>query len=107
MGNCSNLCSRIIVPNSDVPVSLPSYDQNTNKNISKYSKEPNISKIIYIQSRIRYYFRKKKKSNKYSKNNTKTKTNTNVNSNNYSKTKSLKRASKDEQNYQKKKTNKK
>ena len=60
MGNCSNLCSRIIVPNSDVPVSLPSYDQNTNKNISRYSKEPNISKIIYIQSRIRYYFRKKK-----------------------------------------------
>ena len=109
MGNCSNLCSRIIVPNSDVPVSLPSYDQNTNKNISRYSKEPNISKIIYIQSRIRYYFRKKKKFNKYSKNNTntKTKTNTNVNSNNYSKTKSIKRASKDEQNYQKKRQIKK
>ena len=59
MGNCSNLCSRIIVPNSDVPVSVPSY-KNTNKNISMYQNEPYINKIIYIQSRVRYFFRKKK-----------------------------------------------
>ena len=60
MGNCSNLCSRIIIPNSDVPVNAPTYKQNNNIITSKYSKEPNISKIIYIQSRVRYYFRKKK-----------------------------------------------
>lgn len=60
MGNCSNLCSRIILPNSDVPVNAPSYKQNNN-NITKYSKEPFISKIIYIQSRVRYFFRKKKR----------------------------------------------
>ena len=51
MGNCSNLCSRIIMPNSDVPVSVPTFKQNNNKDIDKYSKEPYISKIIYIQSR--------------------------------------------------------
>ena len=65
MGNCSNLCSRIILPNSDVPVNVPTFKQeknnNGNINISKYTKEPLISKIIYLQSRIRYYFRKKKK----------------------------------------------
>ena len=113
MGNCSNLCSRIIIPNSDVPVSVPTYKQNNNKNISKYSKEPNISKIIYIQSRLRNFFRKKKKSIKYSKNNTNTKTRTNTNLNNsnyYSKSKSIKKTSTNHNNvvnYQKKKTNKK
>ena len=110
MGNCSNLCSRIIVPNSDVLVNAPSYKQNNNKNISYYSKEPNLSKIIYIQSRIRNYFRKKKKTNKISKNNTNTKTRTNTNINNsynYSKSKSVKKQSTDDHNYQKRKTNKK
>ena len=111
MGNCSNLCSRIILPNSDVPVNAPSYKQNNN-NIAKYSKEPLISKIIYIQSRVRYFFRKKKKSTKYKKfntnSNTKTKTNTNVNnSNNYSKAKSLKKPGTEDNNYQKKRTSKK
>ena len=94
MGNCSNLCSRIIIPNSDVPVGVPTYKQNNNKNLEKYSKEPYISKIIYIQSRVRYFFRKKKKSNKFSKHNTNTKsrTNTNVNNSNYySKSKSIKK----------------
>ena len=110
MGNCSNLCSRIIVPNSDVPVSVPTYKQNNNKNISKYSTEPYISKIIYIQSRVRYFFRKKKKANKYSKRNTNTKTRTTTNVNNsynYSKSKSIKKMSTDDQTYQKKKTTKK
>ena len=105
MGNCSNLCSRIIVPNSDVPVSAPSYKQKNNKNISKFSQEPYISKIIFIQSRIRYFFRKKKKQNKYSKKNTNTKTRKTTNANNsynYSKSKSIKKMSIDDQIYSKK-----
>ena len=109
MGNCSNLCSRIILPNSDVPVNAPSYKQNNN-NITKYSKEPFISKIIYIQSRVRYFFRKKKKSIKYKKfntnSNTKTKTNTNVN-NSYAKAKSLRKGGTEDNNYSKKRTLKK
>lgn len=49
----------MIIPNSDIPVKPPSY--TINNNINKYSEEPNISNIIYIQSRFRYYMRKKKK----------------------------------------------
>lgn len=83
----------MIIPNSDIPVKPPSY--TINNNINKYSEEPNISNIIYIQSRFRYYMRKKKKLNKYSKAvlTTKNKTNTILsNSNNvYTKEHSIKK----------------
>ena len=105
MGNCSNLCSRMIIPNSDIPVKPPSY--TINNNINKYSEEPNISNIIYIQSRFRYYMRKKKKLNKYSKAvlTTKNKTNTILsNSNNvYTKEHSIKKTITDDQNLPKNK----
>lgn len=99
MGSCSNLCSRMIIPNSDVPVIVTS---------KKYSEEPNISKIIYIQSRIRHYIRKKKALNKYSKNSltTKNKTNTILSNSNHVNTKehSIKKTITDDQALQKKKT---
>ena len=105
MGNCSNLCSRIIIPNSDVPVIAPSINKS---NIKNYSEEQNISKIIYIQSRIRNYMRKKKKTNKYSKAvlTTKNKTNTILSNSNhvYTKEHSIKKTVTDDQAIQKKKT---
>jgi hypothetical protein len=82
----------MIIPNSDVPLISPSYKII---NINKYSEEPNISKIIYIQSRIRYYMRKKKNLNKYPKNvltsKNKAKTIISNSSNAYIKEKSLKK----------------
>ena len=50
MGNCSKICSRIIITSSDVPLNAINYKQNININIDKYSKEPYLNKIIYIQS---------------------------------------------------------
>ena len=96
MGNCSNLCSRIIIPNSDVPVNAPSFENNKSKIIAQFSQEPYITKIIYIQSRVRYFFRKKKKAN--AKSYTKKKSSV------LSRSKSVKRASNED--YQKRKTNK-
>ena len=103
MGNCSNLCSRIIIPNADVPVNSNSSSQKhySSKIISKFNKPALLKKIILIQSKTRTFLYRLKKLNKSSKYTTKTKLKSGVNSssNNYTKIKSLK---KDDNSFQKK-----
>ena len=107
MGNCSNLCSRIIIPNADVPVNSNSSSQkhSSSKIISKFNKPALLKKIILIQSKTRTFLYRLKKLNKSSKYTTKTKLKSGVNSssNNYTKIKSIK---KDDNSFQKKKSNK-
>ena len=106
MGNCSDLCSRIIIPNTDIPVDHPMNKKITKVKLNpKYSKEPFISKIIYIQSRIKYFLRKKKKSKKNSSSKSKNKT---IKGNDdYVKTKSLKKNPEQQQNKKSSKNNQK
>ena len=109
MGNCSNLCSRIIIPNSDVPVNSNSSSQKhcSSKNISKYNKPEFLKKIILIQSKTRTFLYRLKKLNKSSKYTTKTKMKSGVNSSsNNTKIKSQKKSGQDDNSYQKKKSNK-
>lgn len=111
MGNCSKICSRIIITSSDVPLNAINYKQNININIDKYSKEPYLNKIIYIQSWVKYFLRKKKKMHKLQKNNknTKHRFSTNIDNSYYSKSKTMKKKKtilddNDSYFYQKKKT---
>ena len=106
MGNCSNLCSRIIIPNADVPVNSNSSSQkhSSSKNIYKYNKPESLKKIILIQSKTRTFLYRLKKLNKSSKYTTKTKMKSGVNSSsNNTKIKSQKKSGQDDNSYQKKK----
>ena len=92
MGNCSNLCSRIIVPNTDVPVNgTSSSHKNNSKIISKYNNDSSLKKILIIQNRVRGFLYRLKKLNKSSKIATRTK----ASSTEYSKLKSLKKVTTD------------
>ena len=92
MGNCSNLCSRIIVPNTDVPVNgTSSSHKNNSKIISKYNNDSSLKKILIIQKRIRGFLYRLKKLNKSSKTATRTKASSTA----YSKRKSLKKVTTD------------
>ena len=106
MGNCSNLCSRIISPNSDITVISrnPSQKNVSSIILTKYKTSENIKKITYIQSHIKGFQYRKKGLYKSSKYGTRTKVNSS--SNNYSKTKSLKKTTTDDDKYSKKKSNK-
>ena len=106
MGGCSNLCSRVISPLSDITVNSqhPSQKNISSATIAKYKTPEKIKKINYLISRIKgYQFRKKGqyKSSKYA-----TRTKMNSSSNNYSKTKSLKKTTTDDDRYNGKKSNK-
>ena len=106
MGGCSNLCSRVISPLSDITVNSqhPSQKNISSATIAKYKTPEKIKKINYLISRIKgYQFRKKGqyKSSKYA-----TRTKMNSSSNNYSKTKSLKKTTTDDDKYIGKKSNK-
>ena len=92
MGNCSNLCSRIIVPNTDVPVNgTSSSHKNNSKIISKYNNDSSLKKILIIQNRVRGFLYRLKKLNKSSKTATRTKASSTA----YSKRKSLKKVTTD------------
>ena len=108
MGNCSNLCSRVIIPYSDIPVNSNSslHKNSSSKTISKYNNPTSIKKIILIQSWTKGFLMRLKKLNKASKYTTKTKIKSGLNSssNNFTKTKSLKKSTTDDNPDHKKKS---
>ena len=110
MGNCSNLCSRVIIPYSDIPVNSNSslHKNSSSKTISKYNNPTSIKKIILIQSWTKGFLMRLKKLNKASKYTTKTKIKSGLNSssNNFTKTKSLKKTTTDDNPDHKKKSTK-
>ena len=55
MGNCSNLCSRVIIPNTDVPVNgTSSSHKNNSKIISKYNNDSYLKNSIIINYQKSY-----------------------------------------------------
>ena len=110
MGNCSNLCTSVIRPKSDIPVNPinSSIKNGSSEIISKYNKPQLITKIKYIQGKVKIFLNKLKKSNKNSKYATKPNGKSDLNSSNnntYTKTKS-KRSLVEGSSFQKKKSKK-